>query len=477
MTDAVLKPNRAVASMSEDWDLVSALLGGTKAMRKAGEKHLPMWPAEEKEAYKIRLSTATLFPAYKRTVDVLAAKPFSKPLTIGENVPSSIKEWCDDIDLQGRNLHAFAAGVTHEALGYGISGILVDYPRAGELKTQAAEKAAGVRPYFVHIHPQQLLGWKAEQRNGEWQLTQLRIMEERSKAVDEFTEESEQQIRVLYPGRWEIWRKDNKGQWNREEQGATSLMKIPFVPVYGGRTGFMQAEPPLIDLAYQNIKHWQSQSDQDTILHVARVPILVITGVADDTTIAIGAASAIKLTDPQSKVEYAEHSGQAIEAGRKSLLDLEDRMRQTGAELLVIKPGNITESQTLADNEPGMCTLQRIAEDAEDAIDMALQLMAEWVKEPSGGNVTLFKDFGSATLAEASAELLLKANMAGKLSNETLLGEFKRRGILAPDISVEEEQEKIDSQPPQLGTLGENDKAPPDPVQQRIESLLTDGDD
>jgi hypothetical protein len=49
---------------------------------------------------------------------------------------------------------------------------------------------------------------------------------------------------------------------------------IPFVPLYGTRLAFMMGISPLRDVAYLNVKHWQSQSDQDTILHVARVPIL-----------------------------------------------------------------------------------------------------------------------------------------------------------------------------------------------------------
>jgi len=35
----------------------------------------------------------------------------------------------------------------------------------------------------------------------------------------------------------------------------------------------MQAKPPLLDLAWLNVEHWQSASDQSNILHVARVPI------------------------------------------------------------------------------------------------------------------------------------------------------------------------------------------------------------
>ena len=78
-------------------------------------------------------------------------------------------------------------------------------------------------------------------------------------------------------------------------------------------------------------------------------------------------------------------------------------MRQVGAELLVIKPGNTTEVQTRQDNEPAMCDLQRIMQAMEDALDLGLCFMAMFAKEPTGGHVNIYNDFGVATLAEASA--------------------------------------------------------------------------
>ncbi len=160
---------------------------------------------------------------------------------------------------------------------------------------------------------------------------------------------------------------------------------------------------------------------------------------------------------------FVEHSGAAIGAGRQSILDLEERMRQTGAELLVLKPGDVTATQVQSENEANRCALQRIVEDFEDSLDQCLQFMAMWVGEQQGGHVTMFKDFGAANLAEASAELLLKSNQAGKLSDETYFGELKRRGIVAPDATWEDEQEKISEQGPALGMVG-NDPAGNDPV-------------
>lgn len=444
MANDVRKASSAVTAMSAPLPLIRSLLGGTAAMRAAGEQYLPRWPNEEEKSYVARLGVATLFPAFRRTVEVLAGKPFSKPLTLGDDVPARLNDWTEDIDLQGRNLHSFAASLCEDALAAGFCGILVDYPPTSGLRTQADENAAGVRPYFVHIKLDDLLGWRYKRINGVATLTQLRILECVTEDDGDFGEREIQQVRVLTSGAWAIYRKaPDKDDWALHDDGTTTLPVIPFVPVYGQRAGFMLGTPPLLDLAHMNVEHWQSKSDQQTILHVARVPILFTKMLGDEVEITVGANSAVKAQDQHSDMKFVEHSGQAIEAGRKSLLDLEDQMRQAGAELLVIKPGNVTEVQTVADNEQGACALQRIASDLEDAIDAALQLMAQWVSEPEGGHVTIYKDFGAATLAEASAELLQKMNMAGTLSDETLFEEMQRRGIIRPDLEWKDESTRI----------------------------------
>jgi len=452
----------AVERMAVDWALSEALLGGTRTMRAAGETYLPRWPKEESAAYTTRLSTAVLFPAYQRTIQTLSGKPFSKPIVIGEDVPLRIVEWLKDIDMQGRDINAFAADVMEAALGYGLSGILVEFPPAQGVRTQAQEQAAGFRPYWVHIRQQQILGWRAENVGGVWKLTQLRIMECIEEPDGEFGTVYIDQVRILEPGAWSTYRRgglDMSGDWTKFEEGVTSLKAIPFVPVHAGRTGFMTAKPPLIEVAHLNVSHWQSASDQQTILHVARVPILAVSGVEDDKwELTVGSATATKLPEG-GKLMYVEHSGAAIGAGVTELEKIEERMRQAGAELLVITP-RVTATQVQTENAVGMCVLQRIVADFEDALDQALQITADYVREAGGGHLTLFNDFGVATLQEASAQLLLQTNQAGKLSDETLHSEFQRRGILSTDLSWAEEQDRIEAQGPALGAMAPTPAAP-----------------
>ncbi len=403
MTPTVADQSAAVVAMAPDWELAKALLGGTRAMRAAGKAHLPQWPTEEQAAYDCRLKTAVLFPAYQRTVSTLTGKPFSKPLTPGKDVPAKIVEWFGDIDLQGRNLDAFAADLMESALGYGLAGVLVEYPdsnkadvqkTAAGIVTKAAEVASGLRPYWIEIKPQQLLGWRAARVNGSWALLQLRLMESVEVPDGEYGAKCIDQVRVLEPRKWATYRQNDKKEWLPFEEGVTTLPYIPFVPVYGQRTGYMAAKPPLIEVAQLNVAHWQSASDQQTILHVARVPILFLKMLGEELgpdgkkrEVTVGASTAIRGDTPEADGKFIEHSGAAIGAGREDLEALEERMRQAGAELLVIDQ-KITATQVNTENAVGMCALQRITQGLEDALDQALQITADWIGAGEGGHVT-----------------------------------------------------------------------------------------
>jgi hypothetical protein len=459
MAASVADKSSAVTQMEQDWDLARALLGGTRAMRAEGVRYLPKWPNEDQNGYDTRLQTATLFPAYRRTVESLTGKPFSKPVTLGEDVPQQLQDWCQDVDLEGRNLHTFAADVFESGLGYGICGILVDYPTgeqvpttAAGVRTLAAEQAAGLRPYMVHIKPEQVLGWRAARRNGKWVLLQLRIMECVSEADGDYGTNEVEQVRVLEPGKWQTYRQQLDKTWLLHAEGMTTLKVVPFVPVYGRRTGFMTGTPPLLNLAFMNVKHWQSQSDQDTILHVARVPILVASGVEDTTGITVGASAAVKL--PQgATLTFCEHSGKAIDAGKVSLDTLKEEMRNAGAELLVLIP-RITATEVASEDSKGLSDLQRMTQDLEDSLDQALQLMADWVNLGEGGHCTVYKDFGALALTDASAQILMQSAQAGIISHETYFEEMQRRGSISPDLSWVDEQARLDSQGPSLGMMG-----------------------
>lgn len=443
-------------AMAAHWPKIDALLGGTTAMRAAKSTYLPKQPAESDEDFEYRLSTSTLFPAFERTCGVMAGKPFAKELTLNK-VPAAVEAYLGDIDGEGRSLHAFASDVFDvSAIKYGFGGILVDYTKTeGQARTVADEKAMGVRPYMVHIKHEQILGYKAKRVGDKIAFTQLRIAEAKEED-DGYGTKTVKCVRVLEPGRWELWaERESKGKlaYVKEDDGATSLNFIPFVPLYGIRNGFMLGMPPLLSLADLNIKHWQHQSDQDDSARFARKRLLVFTGLTGNESLTIASDMALRLP-PNADAKVVQGSAEAVTVGRSELQALEQQMIQTGAELLVATPGQRTATEAANDAEANKSMLQRIVENFEDALDLALQFMADWIKAGEGGSVALFKDFAANSLTDASAQLVVTMAQGGFITKETALKEQQRRGVLSPDLDVATEVALAKESEPSLGTVG-----------------------
>jgi hypothetical protein len=111
----------------------------------------------------------------------------------------------------------------------------VDSPAAQDVKTVADEQKAGIRPYFVHVAHDAILGWKTERVGGKLRLTQLRILESIEEPDGHFAVKTVEQVRVLEPGKWSLWRKakaDDNDSWATVKDGTTTIPVIPFVPIY-----------------------------------------------------------------------------------------------------------------------------------------------------------------------------------------------------------------------------------------------------
>src|SRR3954463_1094752 len=203
-TKDVSTPCAAYSRCSEKWWLPRALMGGTCAMRKAGEKLLPKECGEDQQDYNARLNRSTLFNAFRKTVHDMTGRVFEKEVVIEKDVPGDIKSWCENVDLSGRHINVFARDVFEDGMQTGITFILTDMPPAvkredGKPATIADEQAAKIRPYLVHIKCENLVGWQSEMRGGVETLTQIRIKECVTEKEGEWHEKEYEQIRVIMP--------------------------------------------------------------------------------------------------------------------------------------------------------------------------------------------------------------------------------------------------------------------------------------
>jgi hypothetical protein len=454
MEKTIATPHPDAAYMHELVMPIRAIMGGTRTMREAGKTYLPKEEGESELAYTARLNRTVLFNALRKTVQDMTGRVFAKELTV-EGVPKD--EWIENCDGTGKHLSVFAAQCFQEALQSGVHYIVVDTPAAIGGETRATQG----RPYMVGLAADDVIGWTHEIGSDGVRLTSFRYYET-AETVEGVHVSRVRQIKVMLPGAYEIWRKAGKDEqeWTLFEEGSRGVDDITIVPIYLNQTGFMTGSPPLQDLADLNVTHWQSGSDQRNILHVARVPILFASGVAEDQTLTVGAGSFMRASDPQSKMSYVEHSGAAIGAGQADLKELEFQMQAMGLQLLQAEPSQ-TATGEVRDDVKENSRLGRMADSLKDALENALVFMGMLGGQKIDPSVTVNKDFGITARGAVDIQQLIAAYQAGLLSWETVLEEFVRRGFVSDMVSAEDEAERLLIDPAGTDEMAARDALPP----------------
>lgn len=460
----VSTPSAAYLTMAPKWAMLDALLGGTETMRAAGEVYLPKHQYETDDNYKERLARATLKNYTLRTLETLTGKAFKNPPRLNDDVPQQLKDLAEDIDQEGTDFVVFAREWFRSAVAKAFSFVLVDHSRTerveGQVRTLADDAKEGVRPFWRHIEPEDVIHARMEKIDNKWQFTQARIKEFELVPDGPWAERLAARIRVLERGSFQLWelqrQKGKKEKWVKIDEGPMGLDYIPLICYYTAHDGLCEGKPVLEDLAYINVEHWQSSSDQRNILTVARFPMLAVSGATandGDSPVVIGPKKWLSVADPQGRIYYVEHAGKAIEAGAKDLETLEDQMASYGAEFLRKRPGSASATGRALDSAEAISPLQAMAIDFKDALELALQYTADWLKlgDKKGGSV-VFEVKSDITIGDGKElDVLDSARARRDISRVTLLTELKRRDILSEEFDADKDLEAIEKEPPGPG--------------------------
>lgn len=462
-------PTSNYVTMQGRWFMISSLLGGTESMREAGENLLPRHAREGDENYNERLQKAVLFNMFELTVNLLADKPFTEQIGLGDTIPETIKQYAEDIDFRGNNLNRFAYEVFRQGLAKGFTHVYVDAPRSaaapGEVRTLADDRDEGMRPYVVHLRPEAVYAAETTRINGEDVFTHVRFSEI-EKGRDGFAEVFQEYVRVLdlledIDGslfvRSEKWRKTDKrdrsnDEWVVVETVNIPVDRIPFASYYTNYEGELLSKPPLIDLAFMNTEHWQSYSDQQNILTVSRFPLLAASGISeyDGGDTVVGPRNMLIAEDPQSRYYYVEHTGAAIEVGFKSLADLEAKMASYGGSLLQKRPDRETAAARDAAEQNVTAPLQRMVAGFQDFWAEVFILMSmldgntiETDVAQLAEDIRIKNDFGDDAATAVDLQTLQVAVREGAISRRGFLTQLKRLGLVGEEFDIEQELKNI----------------------------------
>lgn len=429
-------------SMAKRWKLPQTLAGGTQAMRDAGELYLPKEPAESRAGHERRVNRAVLFNEFRRNIGTLAGYIFSRPIEYraGEDeapLSAEIEDLIADVDRDGTPMEELAQELFERGAISGLAHILVDMPAETGDGSLAATRELRVRPYFVLIRAENLIGWRTRVVNGQTILTAIRYKTWRE-AVNAETgaEEMIEQVRFREITGPEasletVYEKAKDGDWAAVGEPAIMAMgKITLATFYASRTGFLTAKPPFEDLAWMNLRWWQSYADQANILHVARVPILFGKGMdaKEDGEQEIG-AGAMVTGDAQSDLKWVEHSGRAVDAGRQDILDTEERMARMSVETYMARRA-ATATAAGIDAKQSMSLGQLMAVNLSQALTKAIEFAAEWLGQEFEGEAVVNTEFGLRNADQATVVALNAARDRGDLSRRDYLDQLSRIRVI-----------------------------------------------
>ena len=354
-TDSPFTRTRAVLDMMKGWEIMKAVTEGTEYLRENSEAFLPLEPREDYTAYMARVNRAVFSPFTQRLIRAATGLVLRKPITLTGD-PYWTEMFKMDVDGCGSDLDEYARRVLMCSLTYGQSHILVDYPAPSGAVSLAEERQQNRRPYWIEVDPNNLYGWRLDRESNYGNLIQVRLAERAVLPDGDFGEQVFEQIRVIEPGKYRVFRKtdqidemydvnDNSyaGEFDAQttgeeytevESGEFSLGEIPLVTIYSGKTENLVSKPPLLDIAYLNLAHFQRQADLIHSLHVASQPMLVMEGCDDQTKDLAISVNYAMATQPGNKVYYVEPASSAFDAQSAEIKELQMQMATLGISTL-----------------------------------------------------------------------------------------------------------------------------------------------
>jgi hypothetical protein len=417
---------------------------GTKAVRAKTTRYLPQFPAEDNDSYTARLGQSVFFNAFKRTIQGLTGLVFRKNLDLGEDIDATLKSHLENVDNQGTHIDVFAKNILEAGLRDGHTYIFVDMPKPEGVTNLAQERAAALRPYWVHYLKDQVINFRWVESNGQL-ILDLAIIEECKTVPDgDYGEREQKQYRVLKPGEFYLYEVEEgqKGQAptvTEVERGTTSLSYIPLYAFYADKQGPFCSQPPLLDLANENLRHYRLRSDLDNIMHVCNVPILAAIG-RQNTDSPLTVSGCVVDLPLEGDLKYTEHSGAAIGAAQKELEQSQSIMASLGLMLLSDQPKpQMTATESSYKNQSELSTLSGVARSLQDALEAAFAAHADYLGA-NPGSIEVNKDFGIFTLSPQLLQTLSAMEVEGQYKLEWVWDLMERGGMMPPGVEGKERE-------------------------------------
>ena len=451
-------PRREYLARSSQWERCRDVYEGSDAVKRAGQKYLPMLDSHERSAtgieYQAYKDRAFFYNAFGRTVDGFAGALFQR--SPGLELPKMVEDHAQDLTLTGVPFEAFGLDAAKEVLKTGRVGVLVE---------MSGDSGEGMRPYWCAYRTEDILSWREERIAGDQTLTQV-VLAETEEVVDPenpFVTKAVEQIRVLdlelsesSARRYQVtrWRKDKGNQWAPIDElpiipvrRGVPLDYIPFAFIGPTSPEPCPEKPPLLDLADLNLSHYRNMADLEHGLHHVGVPQLILIGALIDDMggkIEFGSSRAIPLP-MGGDAKLLQANGELLGALERADERKRKLMATLGARLLEEQASTAETATAVSMRHAGeQASLRTIAQTLERELERCWLWHAWWagVDAPEV-SVEINKDFFATRMTPDEVRAEVQKFQAGAASFETMYFNLTRGGITRPGVTAEQEREAI----------------------------------
>jgi hypothetical protein len=486
--------NPDVQGMLDSWQTMRDVIGGSRTVKAAGTKYLPMlskMTALDYDHYKMR---ADFFDATHRAAMAMLGFLFRKPPQV--NTPTGDKQmklFGDDATLTGKSLYDFCKDCSQELIDVGRLGVWVDWSEEEN------------RPYAIIYTAQDIINWRYDRIEGRMVLGHLVLHE----TVVEPSDDDPYQDVIIHQWREfnlvngfveiTVWRK-RKGEQKEQQPAGNVIGNYVQASVnYLFGTGTQQSigagserdyekyqtitpvrgalpldrilftffstdgpypeitKPPLMGMADLNLSWYRTSADLENARHYVGVPTPYACGFTQD-----GKPSEITLGSSRVWVtsETSAHCGFLQVAGNFSELQTGlDNKKQAMSELGVMMfdtavatrspEAYATVALRVSAQSSGLSAISRsLSQCLTDVITHAIWYagVGNTPEEIAQNyNVKMNLDFMAETLQASDISTLVQAFLQGGISYETLFYNLQAGEIIEDGISMAQEVARIKS--------------------------------
>jgi hypothetical protein len=453
-----------------EWALVRDAIAGEPAIKKRILTYLPRPSGLEECDWLGFVERPHWFGATGRTAHGLHGMIFSKkPVLV--DCPDALKALLENVDLAGTHIDQLSADLVWDTLPTNWGGILVDYPTTGEGMDKATSEAQGNRAYAAHYCAESIINWRYEKRNNVKVLALVVLKEpyERSPLGDEFSTETNNRYRVLSldeNGNYAVRVYDDEASINM-----TAPIEGPYNPKINGKPfkyipfftlpGPAPEKSMLLDLAYENVGHFQKTADYENGLHYTGVPTPYATKQSQPMSNQIGpdgqpipipvhlGGSQFLFFPEAETVAYLEFEGAGLGQEDKAIQACEERMAILGARIISAEKKGVESAEAARIHRAGEnAVLATFANNISRVLTQVIRLLGEWQGIAGAEDTTysLNTDYDVSILNPQLLSALISARKNGDLPLEVIFSALQAGEIMPDSMDFAEFESAIEEE-------------------------------